>query len=188
MGQDFGEKKSELVNQEREKILLYDWEIINQKLFGNNAKKLLRKTEGTEKDGKSANGKNYGGEAESEEHKILKEWVAANPQKIGLKKSFGVGVTESNLLSGDTIDVLFSKGTEFITVEVKSCRSNDDDLRRGIYQCVKYKSVKEAEHFPNQATVQAILVTERELNTELKIRAQLLGVKAICVFVNKIIS
>jgi hypothetical protein len=178
-------KRQQLVDQEREKILRYDWEKINDKIFGNKAKKLLRKPEGTEKDGKPNNGKNYGGEAESKEHKKLKEWVAANPQEIGLRKSFGNGVTESCLLSGDTVDVLFSEGTDFVTVEVKSCRSNDDDFRRGIYQCVKYRAVKEAEHRPNQVSVKAVLVIERELNTELKLRAHMLNVKVICVSVNK---
>jgi hypothetical protein len=179
-------KKRDLVDREREKVLRYGrWEQINSRLFGNGAKTLLRKTEGTEVDGLSRNGWNYGGEAESEEHKKLKSWVAANRHKIGLAKSFGKGVPESRLLSGDTVDVLFSDGTNYVTVEVKSCRSNDDDFRRGIYQCVKYRAVKQAEHHPNKAAVRAILVTERELNEELKARARILGVAVKCVSVNK---
>lgn len=179
-------KKKELVDTERIKILSYqNWEELNKKLFGPTAKSKLRKQEGSEEDGISPNGKNHGGPAESEEHKKLKNWVAAHPQKIGLRKSFGKGVTESPLLSGDTIDVLFEDRNNFVTVEVKSCRSNDEDFRRGIYQCVKYRKVKEAEHFPNEVRVQAILVTERELNVTLKTRARLLGVKFKCVSVNK---
>ena len=145
----------------------------------------MRKPKGTEVDGFSPNGKNYGGPAESEEHKKLKEWVAARPHDVGLRKSFGKGDLESSLLSGDTVDVLFSDGNDFVTVEVKSCRSNDEDFRRGIYQCVKYRKVKEAEHFPNKVNVQAVLVTERELNSELKARARLLKVRFKCVSVNK---
>lgn len=179
-------KKWNLVGREREKILRYGrWEQINSQLFGKGAKTILRKTEGTEVDGLPKNGRNYGGEAESKEHKNLKAWVAGNPHKIGLAKSFGKGVTESGLLSGDTVDVLFSNGTNYVTVEVKSCRSNDDDFRRGMYQCVKYRTVKEAEHYPNEVAVRTILVTERELNAELKARARILKVLVKCVSVNK---
>jgi len=179
-------KKKELVDGERAKILRYrDWETLNKKLFGTMAKTMLRKQGGTERDGLSSNGKNYGGPAESEEHKKLKAWVATHPHKIGLGTSFGKGAPESCLLSGDTIDVLFEDGIDFVTVEVKSCRSNDVDFRRGIYQCVKYRKVKEAEHFPNKVRVRAILITERELNIELKTRARLLDVKFKCVSVNK---
>ena len=178
-------KKRHLVNLEREKILLYNnWEKLNAKLFGPTAKDKIRKEIGSEQDGFSKSGKNYGGPAESDEHKKLKAWVACNPDKIGLMKEFGIGETESSLLSGDTIDVLFSNGINFATVEVKSCRSNDDDFRRGIYQCVKYRKIKEAEHFPYRIKVKTVLVTERELNPELKERARLLKVEFKQVKVN----
>ena len=88
------------------------------------------------------------------------------------------------MLSGDEIDVLFSDGNSFRTVEVKSKRSNDADLKRGIYQCVKYREIKIAEHAPYDVDVQSILVTERELTPELKERAKLLNVKFKCVSVN----
>jgi len=180
------EKKRTLVEREREKVLRYGrWEQINLRLFGKGAQELLRKREGSEEDGLPEKGRNYGGEPESEEHKKLKAWVAANPHKIGIGKSFGKGVPESALLSGDIVDVLFNDGTNYITVEVKSCRSNDDDFRRGIYQCVKYRAVKQAENHPNKAMVRAILVTERELNKELKVRARLLNISFKCVSVNK---
>jgi len=48
---------------------------------------------------------------------------------------------EGDLLSGDRIDVLFTRGEEFAVVEVKSCLSSHDDHRRGIYQYVKYREV-----------------------------------------------
>ena len=111
--------------------------------------------------------------------------MAAHPHKIGLRKSFGKGEPESRLLSGDSVDVLFTDDNDFAAVEVKSCRSNDEDFRRGIYQCVKYRKVKEAEQLPNKVRVQTVLVTERELNFELKTRARLLKVRFKCVSVNK---
>ncbi len=179
-------KKRELVDKERIKILRYgNWERLNKKLFGTTAQAKLRKPKGSEVDGFSPNGKNYGGPAESDEHKKLKGWVAAHPYEVGLRRSFGKGEIEALLLSGDSVDVLFSDGNDFVTVEVKSCRSNDEDFRRGIYQCVKYRKVKEAEHLPNTVNVRAVLVTERGLNSDLKARARLLNVRFKCVFVNK---
>lgn len=179
-------KKGFLVDREGKKIRRYqNWEKINKELFGSTAKSKLRKLNGSEVDGFSSTGRNYGGPVESEEHKKLKRWVAEHPQNIGLRKSFGKGIQESYLLSGDVVDVLFEDADGFTTVEVKSCLSNDEDLRRGIYQCVKYRKVKEVEHFPNKVRVQTMLVTERKLNHELKTRAHLLNVKFKCVSVNK---
>jgi hypothetical protein len=179
-------KKRELINKERKKVFLYgNWQQVNKKLFGTKALSKLRTPRGTEIDGFSPSGKYNHGPAESKEHKGLKEWVAVHPGEIGLKKSFGKGEQEAVLLSGDTVDVLFSRGNEYVTVEVKSCWSNDEDFRRGIYQCVKYRKVKEAEHLPNEVTVLALLVTEREMNIELKKRAHLLNVGFKCVYVNK---
>ncbi len=178
------EKKKEIVNSERQKIFNYDkWHEINETLFGLSAKDNIRKPVEPEDDLDSSNG--FGGESESEEHLKLKEWVASNPDNIGVRQTFGNGQVESRLLSGDEIDVLFSDGNSFKVVEVKSCRSNDEDFKRGIYQCVKYQAVKIAEHLPYEVDVQPILVTERELPPELKERAKVLGIKLRTVIVNK---
>lgn len=72
--------------------------------------------------------------------------------------------------------MVFSHGNSFRMVEVKSQRSNDEDFRRGIYQCVKYREIKKAEYAPYTIDVQAVLVTERELSADLKERAKLLGI------------
>ena len=176
----------ELVAKEREKVFRYKkWREVNQRLFGTNASRNLRSKKYTEKDGINPSGGGRGGEAESKEHKALKKWVAEDPQRIGLRKSFGVGAVESGMMSGDVVDVLFADGDEFVPVEVKSIRSGEDDLRRGIYQCVKYKAVKIAEHHPVSVKVRVILVTEVELPNALKIRAKQLGVVCKSVPVNK---
>lgn len=179
-------EKLEVVEREREKVFRYGkWRQINKKLFGDGAISKIRVPTGSEVDGRTKDGMNHDGPAESDEHKNLKKWVAENAEKIGLKKAFGTGMPESPLLSGDTIDVLFSDGNDHVVVEVKSCRSNDEDLRRGIYQCVKYREVKAAEHAPNKVNVRALLVAESELNAELMSRARLLRVGFRCVCVNK---
>src|SRR5690606_23832514 len=108
----------ELVKRERDSILRYQlWKTIYTQLFGVPIT-VLRPRQGTEVDGKS-----NGTCAESPEHRKLKEWVARNPQRIGLPTQFGKGKTEVCLPSGDEVDVLFEYGMRFATVEVKSCRS-----------------------------------------------------------------
>lgn len=167
-------QKLSIVGAEREKIFQYaKWSSLNRRLFGGAALSRLRVPVGNEHD---FNLPAYCGPAESEEHKTLKNWVAGNPRRIGLGGQFGRGEIEARLQSGDEVDVVFSSGTAFRMVEVKSCRSNDEDFRRGVYQCVKYREVKRAEHAPYDVDVDAILVTERELPPELKERASLLGV------------
>lgn len=168
-------RKLSVVQREREMIFSYeDWRNINQELFGNYAIEHIREPQGNEYD--YAHG-GHGGEAESEEHRALKMWVSQDSRRIGLRQDFGHGDTEVRLQSGDEVDVVFSRGNAFRMIEVKSRRSNDEDFKRGIYQCVKYREVKKAEHAPYDIDVQAILVTERELNQELQERARLLGVQ-----------
>jgi hypothetical protein len=101
---------------------------------------------GTEVDGlpASAIGKR-GGEAESKEHKALKAYMLANPDSIGLKSKPDRAAAEFSLMSGDEVDVFFQTGSRVDVVEVKSILSNWTDLRRGIYQCIKYKAVFEAQ-------------------------------------------
>ena len=183
-------QKLKIVERERKKVRLYpDWKKLEKELFGSPASIKRLNQISKEKDGNSPDGRR-GGAPESEEHKKLKEWVQKNPQKIGLRQSFGQGHTEEELLSADIVDVVFTDGEQFAVVEVKSCRSGDGDLRRGIYQCVKYRAVKEAQEkqantSEGNTSVRAILVTERDLPPQLKKRARLLSVETKKVSVNK---
>ena len=88
-----------------------------------------------------ANGR---GTRESEAHKRLKEYVAQHPESVGLNKSLAPGETERKLQSGDIPDVLFRDQNCRIAVEVKSRISNQNDLRRGLFQCVKYQALLRA--------------------------------------------
>lgn len=177
------QEKLKIVDRERKKVFRYTkWDSINHQLFGRDAGGKLR--EQAEETDYNSTGR--GGAAESEEHKKLKAWVAADPSRIGLSKRFGAGVPEYRLMSGDEVDVMFMSRNTFRAVEVKSIRSNNDDLKRGIYQCVKYREVKTAEIAPYHSDVKAILIVERELPSELKERAAILGIKYKCVSVNKL--
>lgn len=168
-------RKIDIIAAEHEKIFRYrKWAALNQELYGPSAGSKLRTPVVAEDYDPTGH---HGGPAESEEHKRLKAWVANNPIGVGLAASFGQGKEEVRLLSGDEIDVMFTAGNSYRVVEVKSRRSNDVDFQRGIYQCVKYREVKKAEQAPLELDVEAVLVTERELNAELRARAQLLGIR-----------
>lgn len=176
------QEKIRLVERERKAVLGYrNWDAIFGKLFDPSIREKIRDAPTNESD---YFGKPRGGEAESEEHKRLKRWVAEDPTRIGLSAEFGEGVPECWLESGDKVDVMFSSLNTFRAIEVKSIRSSDEDLKRGIYQCLKYREVKRAEVKPYEADVDAILVTERPLPSELSERAKLLKIKCKCVTVN----
>lgn len=91
---------------------------------------------------KSTKGEYNGGEGE--EHKRLKEYILSNPDTIGIKNVI-TAKNEYFLPSGDKLDVYFElKNGNRIAVEVKPSISDDADIIRGVFQCIKYKSVMDA--------------------------------------------
>lgn len=84
------------------------------------------------------------GGGESEAHLALKRFVAANPAAVGMQARVERVEQEHRLPSGDEIDVLFHTRRGVVAVEVKSDRSPEDDVARGIFQCVKYGALLEA--------------------------------------------
>ncbi|MBN1906964.1 MAG: hypothetical protein JW927_17935 [Deltaproteobacteria bacterium] len=121
---------------------------------------------------------NFGGEAESDAHKRLKAYVCGHPELLELPEKISHSVQEYVLPSSDRIDVLFLHDDWFYAVEVKAANANNDDLRRGIFQCVKYRELLRAEqrtngHIPR---ARAVLVTERSLPSNLVKEAKLLQV------------
>ena len=94
---------------------------------------------------KIRSGKLYGSGGEGENHKKLKEYIYNHPESIGIKDLKSRHM-EYILLSGDRLDVYFelNNGSR-IAIEVKSVSSSDADVMRGLFQCVKYKSVLDAE-------------------------------------------
>lgn len=121
-----------------------------------------------------------GGIGECEEHKRLKEYVAANPEVIGLS-GFGNGETEYCFPSADRIDVVFRKENRWVGVEVKGPSSPDEDLVRGLFQSVKYTALREAElkAHAQQGKFEVILVLSRKLPANLKETKNLLGVNVV---------
>lgn len=87
-------------------------------------------------------GASFGGGGESPEHRTLKEFMARHPEIVGLPATLSPGKMEEPLLSGDVLDVFFSHGQDHIAVEVKSARSGETDILRGMFQCAKYRAVR----------------------------------------------
>ena len=124
---------------------------------------------------------NWSGEAESEAHKRLKAYVSQHPELIELPKTVAPGIPEYVLPSADKIDILFLDNDWRVAVEVKAINANDDDLRRGIFQCVKYRELLRAEQRTEGGIPQAraLLITERGLPENLLKEAKLLQVPVV---------
>jgi hypothetical protein len=126
-------------------------------------------------------GKFYGGGGEGPDHKKLKEYIYNHPEVIGIK-DIKKRDMEHILLSGDRLDVYFelADGSK-VAVEIKPSTSPDADVMRGLYQCVKYKTILDAEDkvHGNKANNSAILVIGGELSPENRKVRNTLGVKAL---------
>ena len=124
--------------------------------------------------------RSFGG-GEGEQHKALKDYVANNPEVIGLKATTPKGVTEYALPSGDSLDVSFNHKKVWVAAEVKSLISNEADIARGLFQCIKYRAVMEAV-LVSQAQPQnarAILVLESNFPQSLISLRNILGIEVI---------
>ncbi|MEN9849027.1 MAG: hypothetical protein RL368_1767 [Pseudomonadota bacterium] len=129
---------------------------------------------------KAAHDAGRGSGGESEHHLKFKEYIASNPQILGLPRSLRYA-TEYGLPSGDTIDILFRHGDNWIGVEVKSHISDEADITRGIFQCIKYRAVLEAQlaALALPQNVRIVLVLERPFPSKLIPLRNLLGIEVI---------
>ncbi len=118
------------------------------------------------------------GAGESEDHKRLKEFVARNPEIIGLK-GFPKGAVEHTFPSADAIDIVFRTGKRWIGVEVKGLNSGELYVGRGLYQCVKYSALMEAclKAEQKKIPVDVILVLGGALPESLRPEKDILGVE-----------
>jgi hypothetical protein len=86
-----------------------------------------------------------GGGGEGPEHALLKEYVRTHPAIVGLSAEAALGEPEYGLPSGDRVDVIFPAKRSILAVEVKPALCGNPETVRGLFQCVKYRSVLEAE-------------------------------------------
>ena len=125
-----------------------------------------------------AEGQNRG---ESELHRRMKHFISQNPSAIGLDTPERSDI-EKLIASGDRLDVYFQSRKKRIAVEVKTSLSNEADIIRGLFQCVKYTAVLKgmaAVDGHTDADVRALLVLQSELPAKLIALRNLLGVEVI---------
>jgi hypothetical protein len=129
---------------------------------------------------KARTGTGRGG-GEGPQHLALKKYISNNPGAVGLPTAFGVGTMEVNLPSGDRIDVLFESPDRRFAVEVKSEISNNVDIVRGLFQCVKYRAVLKAERgsISGRYKVDAVLVLGCSFPSSINALRNSLGVRVI---------
>ncbi|MBB4641489.1 hypothetical protein [Rhizorhapis suberifaciens] len=109
-------------------------------------------------------GGGFGGGGESPFHEALRLWVEANPASVLPSYAKATADTEVPLLSGDRVDNVYDRRDRIAVIEVKSWISNEDDVERGIYQCIKYRAVMEAMKHKRAVPIDAVLVTERPIS------------------------
>lgn len=98
-------------------------------------------------------------------------------EKIGLR-GFPRGTIEHIFPSADAIDILFRTDSRWVGVEVKGFRSGELDVRRGLYQCVKYSALLEAclKIERKKSSIKVILVLGGALPESLLAEKDTLGV------------
>ena len=126
--------------------------------------------------GKERDGTGRGG-GEGVNHRALRLKVMREPSLVRRGLRHEDTETEVELLSGDRVDVVSVTKDWTVAIEVKSRDSDWNDLRRGVYQCVKYRAVMTAQDVRRNPTVESWLVTETELPNDLKVLARRLGVR-----------
>ena len=121
----------------------------------------------------------HGSGGEGKEHKELKEYIKANPHKLGIHHVTH-SETEHVLPSGDRLDVYFElKDGTHVAVEIKPSTAPEQDVARGIFQCVKYEATMKAiRQLENESyAIQTYLVvaanitpTNQKIADELKVK------------------
>ena len=126
-------------------------------------------------------GKFYAPGGEGEAHKKLKENIYNKPETIGIR-NVAYKEMEHILLSGDRLDVYFElKDGSKVAVEIKPSTSPDADILRGLFQCVKYKCILDAEDkiHGQKSKNSVMLVMGGELSPENRIVRETLGVTIV---------
>ena len=184
LGQDGARKKypnlwKSTFNRAADEVYAFqDWEAVFEGAYGTqfnpDSKAVARRkgTDGTEKDGLRR-----GRHGEGDNHKALRLWVWVNPHQIAPRFGSVRTETEVVLRSADRVDVVYYAPKQTLAVEVKSRDSDDSDIERGIYQCVKYQAVLRAQDPRTNPNIRSLLVTEKALEPVLRDLANKLGIR-----------
>ena len=140
-----------------------EWDQVYADTFGEQLPEPAPAPKGSEKDGIR-----HARKGEGPNHKALRLWVKKHPRKIRQAYAKFRSETEVILDSADRVDVVYYGRDLTVVIEVKSSDSDDNDLRRGIFQCIKYRAVMKAMDVRREPRVEAVLVTQRTLPSGLK--------------------
>ena len=123
----------------------------------------------------------FRGGGESEAHKQFKSFLADNPSLLQILAPITNCRIEFGLLSGDKLDILFSTKNSRIGVEVKSKISDEADILRGLFQCLKYRHILEGENkiLNRSGQVRLILALEGKFPDHLIAVKNVLGIEVI---------
>ena len=126
--------------------------------------------------GNETDGINHGRKGEGKKHKALRYWVKNNPHKI--RRVYATYRTETEVVldSGDRVDVTYFSPRVTVAIEVKSSDSNEADIRRGVFQCIKYRAVMRAMDIRSDVKIVPFLVTQTDLPGDLKHLVRLHGI------------
>lgn len=125
-------------------------------------------------------GTHYGG-GEGEEHKALKKYICQHPECLNYKDVV-FAETEHPLPSGDSLDVYFELSDgKHVAIEVKPSIAPDQDIARGIFQCVKYNAVMDAlrKIECKGYEIEVLLVTAGNFSSQNKVLAEELDVEYV---------
>ena len=147
------------------------WDEVYRKVYGHPLPDAAPEPPGREKDGTPGTG------GEGPNHRALRLKVWKNPGLVRKGLRAEGAKTELGLPSGDRVDVVAYAPARTVAMEVKSRDSDWADLRRGVYQCVKYRAVMEAQDIRLKPAVESWLVTEKPLPSDLRALARLLDVR-----------
>lgn len=119
-----------------------------------------------------------GNHEESENHKKLKDWTRKNPKFFSAFGNFKSGVVEFIISSGDRLDAFLVNHESRLAIEVKASNAPDDELFRGVFQCIKYRATLRAMQLADGEVpnAQAVLVTTRKVPSEVRRLAERLQV------------
>ena len=125
-------------------------------------------------------GTHYGG-GEGEEHKALKKYICQHPECLNYKDVV-FAETEHPLPSGDSLDVYFELSDgKHVAIEVKPSIAPDQDICRGVFQCVKYNAVMDAlrKIECKGYEIEVLLVTAGNFSSQNKVLAEELDVEYV---------
>ena len=163
----------DLIEEEATRVYSYlRWDDLYRDVYDESPQTPCHQSSGTERARVE-----YGKGGEGPNHKAMRLRVSREPGLVQKGLQADATHTEVELLSGDRVDVVSYAGNRTVAIEVKSLDSDWSDLRRGVYQCVKYRAVLSAQDIRLNPRIEAWLVTEDPLPRDLKELARRLGVR-----------